>query len=64
MKARFDRLPKKLLLQNVPNVQWLVKSDDEMFVRGGTLEKYLKPKQYWRDSLPFPSAEIWKMGRL
>jgi hypothetical protein len=48
MKEKYARLPEKLLqayhwvLRNVPNVEWIVKSDDDMFVRVNNLARYLK----------------------
>ena len=48
MKEHYDRLPEKLLqayhwvVHNLPHVEWIVKSDDDMYVRYHSLESYLK----------------------
>ncbi|KAL3925105.1 MAG: hypothetical protein SGILL_000631, partial [Bacillariaceae sp.] len=48
MIEKYTRLPEKLLqayhwvLSNVPDVEWIVKSDDDMFVRVDHLDGYLK----------------------
>ncbi|KAL3905175.1 MAG: hypothetical protein SGILL_009783 [Bacillariaceae sp.] len=61
MKEKYTRLPEKLLqayhwvLKNVPNVEWIVKSDDDMFVRVANLEQYLKK---YNSNIPMVIGEI------
>ncbi len=48
MVESYDRLPEKVIqayhwtLQHIPSVQWLVKADDDTFVRPSTLQQYLR----------------------
>ncbi|KAG7372049.1 galactosyl transferase [Nitzschia inconspicua] len=57
----YDRLPEKVLqayhwvLHNVPQVEWIVKSDDDMFVRIGNLQRYLRK---YNPNVPMVIGEI------
>jgi Galactosyltransferase len=61
MMESYASLPEKLLqayhwvLQNVPHVQWIVKSDDDMFVRVANLQRYLKK---YNSDVPMVVGEI------
>ena len=61
MKERYTRLPEKLLqsyhwvIKNVPQVEWIVKSDDDMFVRVDNLNRYLKK---YNSNIPMVLGDI------
>lgn len=61
MKEEYDRLPEKMMqaynwaLKNIPNLKWVAKADDDMFVDVQNLEKYVKKYNF---EVPMVIGEI------
>jgi hypothetical protein len=61
MKEEYNRLPEKMMqaynwaVKNIPNLKWVAKADDDMFVDVRNLEKYVKKYNF---EIPMVIGEI------